>query len=154
MRSLGLDVGDRRTGVAISDSEGILAVPLAVIDNRDEDATINAILKFVQQYEVERIVVGLPYSLNGNSGQQVNKVVDFTGKLQNVIASGAKQSHFTRVDIQMWDERLSTVAAEKLMREAGTKKNKRKQNRDAIAAAFILQGFLDSCHSEQSEESS
>ena len=149
MRSLGLDIGDRRTGVAVSDTEGILAIPLAVIDNRDEYATMDEILNFVQQYEIERIIVGLPYSLDGSLGQQANKVVDFTEKLQNVIASGVKQAHFTRVDVQMWDERLSTKAAEKLMVEAGTKKDKKKQHRDAIAAAFILQGFLDSRRPER-----
>jgi putative Holliday junction resolvase len=149
MRSLGLDIGDRRTGVALSDPEGILAIPLAVIDNKDERATLDEILNFVQQYEIERIIVGLPYSLDGNLGQQANKVVDFTERLRNVIVAAAKQSHFAGVDVQMWDERLSTMAAEKLMVEAGTRKDKRKQHRDAIAAAFILQGFLDSHRPER-----
>ena len=152
MRSLGLDIGDRRTGVAISDSEGILALPLAVIDSRDEEATIADILKFVQQYEVERIIVGLPRSLNGDLGEQANKVTAFTERLRNVIASRspecsegvAKQPHLTRVSIQLWDERFSTVAANRLMTEAGVKRNKRKSQRDAVAAAFVLQGFLDS----------
>jgi putative Holliday junction resolvase len=149
MRSLGLDIGDRRTGVAVSDPEGILAIPLAVIDNRDEYATVDKIFNFVQQYKIERIIVGLPYSLDGSLGQQANKVVDFTEKLQNVIAGGAKQSHFAGVAVQMWDERLSTKAAEKLMVESGTKKEKRKQHRDSVAAAFILQGFLDSHRPER-----
>ena len=152
MRSLGLDIGDRRTGVAISDPQGILALPLAVIDSRDEEATIADILKFVQQYGVERIIVGLPRSLNGDLGEQANKVTAFTERLRNVIASRspecsegvAKQPHLTRVSIQLWDERFSTVAANRLMTEAGVKRNKRKSQRDAVAAAFILQGFLDS----------
>lgn len=134
MRSLGLDIGGRRTGVAISDPRGIVAVPLTVIDNSDENATIGDILDFVQQYEVERIVVGLPYSLNGNLGQQAKKTQDFAEKL----------SRHAGVEIQMWDERLSTASAEKLMMQAGTKENKRRQYRDAVAAALILQGFLDS----------
>ncbi len=181
MRSLGLDVGDRRTGVAISDPQGLLAIPLTIIDNKDEDATIVDIINLAEQYQVERIVIGLPYSLDGNLGRQANKVTAFAEKLQNVIAvsrspepsapchsEGAKrlknlaqdkpcsernesisegktkQSSLVGLDIQLWDERLSTKAADKLMLEAGTKKNKRKQHRDAIAAAFILQGFLDS----------
>jgi putative Holliday junction resolvase len=134
MRSLGLDIGDKRTGVAISDPQGILATPLAIIENKDEDATIADIIKLAERYEVECIVVGLPYSLNGSLGQQANKVTAFVIKL----------SQHTGVDIQLWDERLSTVAADKLMIEAGTKRNKKKQHRDAMAAAFILQGFLDS----------
>jgi len=140
MRSLGLDIGEKRTGVAVSDPQGILAIPLAVIGGREEEATIDDILKLIKQYEAECVVVGLPYSLNGNLGQQANKVTSFAEKL----SSRAEQSDLNQVNIQLWDERLSTIAAERLMTEAGTKRNKRKQYRDAIAAAFILQGFLDS----------
>jgi len=134
MRSLGLDIGDKRTGVAISGPQGILAIPLMVLADKDEDAAMDEILKLIELHEIERIVVGLPYSLNGGLSQQANKVMAFVNKL----------SQHTGVDIQLWDERLSTVAAEKLMVEAGIKKDKRRQHRDAIAAAFILQGFLDS----------
>ena len=140
MRCLGLDIGDKRTGVAVSDPQGILALPLSVIGGSDEEATIDDILKLIEQYEAECVVVGLPYSLNGNLGQQANKVTSFAEKL----SSRTKQSDLNQVNIQLWDERLSTIAAERLMTEAGTKRNKRKQHRDAIAAAFILQGFLDS----------
>jgi len=133
MRSLGLDVGDRRTGVAISDPQGVLAIPLTVLADKDEDATIANILKLVEQYEAERIVVGLPYSLDGDLGQQADKVISFAKKL----------SHYG-LNIKLWDERLSTKAADRLMIEAKTKRNKRKQPRDALAAALILQGFLDS----------
>jgi putative Holliday junction resolvase len=140
MRSLGLDIGDKRTGVAISDPQGILAVPLTIIADKDEDAAMANILKLVEQYEVERIVIGLPYSLDGSLNQQASKVTTFTKKL----LATSRRSSLNHVDIQLWDERLSTVAADKLMAEAGTKRNKRKHHRDAIAAAFILQGFLDS----------
>jgi len=139
MRSLGLDIGDRKTGVAISDPDGVLATPLTVIERRNQEDVIADIIKLVEQYKVECIVVGLPYSLDGHLTQQAMKVKDFTEKLQNVIASRSP-----KIDIQMWDERLSSVAAERLMIEAGTKKNKRKQHQDALAAAIILQGFLDS----------
>ena len=138
MRSLGLDIGDRKTGVAISDPDGVLATPLTVIERRNQEDVIADIIKLVEQYKVECIVVGLPYSLDGHLTQQAMKVKDFTEKLQNVIASRSP-----KIDIQMWDERLSSVAAERLMIEAGTKKNKRKQHQDALAAAIILQGFLD-----------
>jgi len=144
MRSLGLDIGDKRTGVAISDSEGLLAVPLTVIANQSEDTTIDDIIKLVEQHQIERIVVGLPRSLNGSLGPQADKVTAFVEKLQNVIADKTKRSHLSQIDIKLWDERFSTLAVEKLMVEAGTKKNKRNEHRDALAAAFILQGFLDS----------
>jgi len=165
MRSLGLDIGDRKTGVAISDPDGVLATPLTVIERRNQEDVIADIIKLVEQYKVECIVVGLPYSLDGHLTQQAMKVKDFTEKLQNVIASRspepklraegvairegeAKQSRLTGINIQMWDERLSSVAAERLMIEAGTRKSKRKQHQDALAAAIILQGFLDSLNND------
>jgi len=139
MRSLGLDIGDKRTGVAISDSEGLLAVPLSVIVSQSEEATIDDIIKLLEQHRIERIVVGLPRSLDGSLGPQADKVTAFAEKL----SLRAKRSNLN-VDIQLWDERFSSVAAEKLMVRAGTKKNKRNEHRDALAATFILQGFLDS----------
>ncbi|MGA2671229.1 MAG: Holliday junction resolvase RuvX [Dehalococcoidia bacterium] len=164
MRSLGLDVGDKRTGVAISDPQGILATPLTVLASKDEDALINEILKLVEQYKVERIVVGLPRHLSGELGKQAGKVTVFTDKL----SWQAKQSNLNQLDIQLWDERLSTKAAERLKTEAsgqgsklrpGAKRGARnrgfsvKAEIDAIAAAFILQSFLDSHRLSNSEES-
>jgi len=146
MRSLGLDVGDRRIGVAISGPHGLLAVPLSVIA-KSEDAARENIIKLVKQHRIERIVIGLPRSLNGGLGQQANKVIAFTDKLSLRV----QQSNIGQIDIELWDERFSTVAAERLMVEVGTKREKRNQRRDAIAASFILQGFLDSRHSEQKE---
>lgn len=146
MRSLGLDVGDRRIGVAISGPHGLLAVPLSVIA-KSEDAARENIIKLVKQHRIERIVIGLPRSLNGGLGQQANKVIAFTDKLSLRV----QQSNIGQIDIELWDERFSTVAAERLMVEVGTKREKRNQRRDAIAASFILQGFLDSKHSEQKE---
>ena len=146
MRSLGLDVGDRRIGVAVSGPHGLLAVPLTVIA-KSEDAARDDIIKLVKQHRIERIVIGLPRSLNGGLGQQANKVIAFTDKLSLRV----QQSNIGQIDVELWDERFSTVAAERLMAEAGTKREKRNQRRDAIAASFILQGFLDSKHSEQKE---
>jgi len=160
MRSLGLDVGDKRTGVALSDPQGILATPLTVLASEDEDALINEILKLVEQYKAECIVVGLPRRLNGELGKQADKVTAFADKL----SAQAKQSNLDQVDVQLWDERLSTKAAERLMMEAGGKGNKLRSRAkrgaknhsfsvkaevDAIAAAFILQGFLDSLRDKE-----
>jgi putative Holliday junction resolvase len=160
MRCLGLDIGDKRTGVAVSDPMGILATPLTVLDSTEENALINEVLKLVGQYSVECIVVGLPRTLNGELGKQANKVTAFADKL----SWQAKQSSLNELDVQLWDERLSTKAAERLKIEAsgkgnklhsrakrGTKKHRfsAKSKIDAIAAAFILQGFLDSHHPEQ-----
>jgi len=139
MRSLGLDIGDRRTGVAVSDPEGLLAVPLTVIANKKEDNTIDDIIELVEQHMIGCIVVGLPRSLDGSLGPQAEKVTAFAEKL----SLRAKQSNLN-VDIQLWDERFSTIAVAKLMAKAGGKRNRRREHQDAMAAAFILQGFLDS----------
>ena len=162
MRSLGLDVGDKRTGVAISDPHGILATPLTVLASQDEDAFIDEILKLVEQYKAECIVVGLPRRLNGELGKQAIKVTAFADKL----SWRAKRSNLNQLDVQLRDERLSTKAAERLKTEAGGKgsalrsrakrgaKNHRfsaKAEVDAIAAALILQGFLDSHRPSNSE---
>jgi len=160
MRSLGLDVGDKRTGVAISDPQGILATPLTVLASEDEDDLINEVLNLVEQYKAEHIVVGLPRRLNGELGKQADKVTAFADKL----SWRAKQSDLNQVDVQLWDERLSTKAAERLKTDAGSKGRKlrprarrgakyhsfsAKAEVDAIAAAVILQGFLDSQRPEQ-----
>jgi putative Holliday junction resolvase len=134
MRILGLDVGDKRIGVAISDPEEILATPLAIITREDDKKAIADIIELVDLHGVARIVVGLPYSLDGSIGGQANKVMDFSEKL----------SQHTTASIEPWDERLSTVAVERLLREAGSKKAEKRTKRDAAAAAFILQGYLDS----------
>ncbi len=134
MRSLGLDIGDKRIGVAISDPEEILASPLATITRGDDDKAIDAILELVAKHGAQRIVVGLPYSLDGNIGRQASKVMAFVEKL----------SGRTEVNIETQDERLSSVAAKRLLVEAGTKKHKARLQLDAAAAAFVLQGYLDS----------
>ncbi len=164
MRSLGLDFGDRRTGVAISDPHGILASPLTVLASKDEDTLINEILKIVEQHRAECIVVGLPRRLDGAIGEQASKVTAFTDRL----LWRAHQGNFNQLDVRLWDERLSTKAAQRLKTEAGGhggslrfrgKRGARNRNPavkaevDAIAAAFILQGFLDSQHSDNAEES-
>jgi putative Holliday junction resolvase len=134
MRILGLDIGDKRVGVAISDPEEIMASPLTVITSDNDSATIDTIVRLVGQYDVKRIVVGLPYSLDGSLGRQASKVKDFVDKLSQSTSAG----------IELWDERLSTVAVERLLRGAGNKKAREKSRLDAAAAAFILQGYLDS----------
>lgn len=155
MRSLGLDVGDRRTGVAISDTRGILATPLTVLDCISESALVEEILELVEKHKVERVVVGLPRRLSGDLGRQAGKVTAFAERLSCL----AKERSVVQFDIQLWDERLSTKAAERLKMGPGSRRNslrlrtKRgagnhntpiKAEVDAIAAAFILQGFLDS----------
>jgi putative Holliday junction resolvase len=136
MRSLGLDIGDRRIGVALSDPEGILASPLTVINRRDEKLDIKAITDIVSQKQVEQIVVGLPLSMDGSLSRQAEKVKEFTRKL----------CEHTQVPVEYRDERLTTVLAERLMQTVDTKKTGKKARHDAQAAALVLQGYLDEKH--------
>ena len=132
-RRLGLDIGDKRIGVAISDTNGILASPFTIIERKGERQDIGAILSIIIQNEVERIVVGLPRSLNGSIGGQAEKVMAFIKKL----------SSQTDIPVEFRDERLTTVSAKRLMQAVKNRKSKRRTRDDAIAAALILQGYLD-----------
>ena len=136
MRSLSLDIGDKRIGVALSDPGGILASPLTIINCKDEIADIEAVISIISQQQVKQIVVGLPYSMDGSLGKQAEKVKAFTLRLG---------SH-TEVPIEFRDERLTTVSARRLMQDISPRKTRKKAYDDAIAAALILQGYLDEGH--------
>jgi putative Holliday junction resolvase len=136
MRTLGLDVGDRRIGVALSDPGGILASPYTIINRQDEKQDIDAIIEIVSQQDVALIIVGLPRSMNGSIGRQAEKVKAFIKRL----------SSHTSVPLEFRDERLTTVSAKRRMGEAGTRKAGKKTRYDAVAAAIILQGYLDEKH--------
>jgi len=129
-RILGLDIGDRRIGVAMSDPQGILASPLTIIDRTDEPSDINAIIDIIERNQVVVVVVGLPLSMNGTAGPQAQKVLSFTQEL----------SKHTKVPIEHRDERLTTVSAQRLLK---MNRKRRRVRDDAAAAALILQGYLD-----------
>lgn len=135
-RTIALDVGDRRIGVALSDPAGILASPLTIIERSTEERDIALIVGLVSQHQVERVIVGLPRAMDGTIGPQAEKVKAFTDKLISQ----------TSVPVEFRDERLTTVSARRLMRESGGKKTRQKVRDDAVAAAIILQGYLDESH--------
>lgn len=118
----------------MSDPQGWLASPLEIIIRESDEIVLNSISKIIQQNGVERIIVGLPRSLDGSLGPQAVKVQAFVETL----------SQRTPVPVQFWDERFSTAGANRLMIESSTKKGDKKSKRDAIAAALILQAYLDS----------
>jgi putative Holliday junction resolvase len=122
--------------VALSDPEGILASPFTIINCKDDIADVEAITDIISQQQVKQVIVGLPRSMDGNLGKQAEKVKAFTQKLCSR----------TEVPVEFRDERLTTVSAKRLMRAANTKKAKSKAKYDAIAAALILQGYLDEKH--------
>jgi len=130
---LGLDVGDKRIGVALSDPEGILASPFTIITRQDEPRDIEAVNTIINQRDVKRVIVGLPRSMDGSLGKQAEKVKDFAEKLTACI----------HVPVEFRDERLTTIFAKRLIREATPKKTKRQAHDDAVAAALILQSYLD-----------
>ena len=134
MRVLALDVGDKRIGVAISDPSQVLARSLKVIQRGSRQEDFAAVARLVEEYEVEKVVVGYPRSLDGKAHAQAKKVERY--------ATGLAES--LTVPMLLWDERFSTVTAERLMREAGLRGKKRWKGIDAVAAAVILQDYLDS----------
>ena len=133
MRMLGVDVGDRRVGVAICDPEGRLAVPLTMIDQRERDG-VAGVATLAAREEAERIVVGLPLSLDGTAGAQADSARAFAERLRGATA----------IEVVLFDERLSTVQAERQLAAAGRRTRDTKGQRDALAASIILQAYLDS----------
>lgn len=132
-RLLALDVGDRRIGVAVSDPTGLLATPVEVYTRRAKADDLTYLGKLASEYEVQGIVVGLPVNMNGTEGPQAAKVREFAEAL---AARGQ--------DVVLWDERLSTVEAERRMAESGRRKRRGTIMRsDAEAAAVILETYLD-----------
>ncbi len=119
--------------MALSDPMAILATPLTIIECSEEKLDIEAITDIVNQYSVRRVIVGLPRSMDGSIGKQAEKVMAFTQKLRQ----------HTKVPVEFRDERLSTVSARRLMRASNTKRARKESRDDAIAAAIILQAYLD-----------
>lgn len=133
MRALGLDVGNKRIGVAVSDPTGLLASAERVIRRRSLAKDIAALAALVEELGVETIVVGLPLHLDGRAGEQAESVQRFVERLRAHV----------RVPIVFWDERLSTRGAQALLIEAGMGAAQRAARIDAAAAAVILQSYLD-----------
>ncbi len=134
MRIMGLDVGDRTIGVAVSDALGWTAQGVEVIRRTSLDRDLARLEELTATYEVTAFVVGLPKNMNGTIGPQGEKVLAFVEKLK----------HNFGFPVTLWDERLTTVAAQKTLIAADVRRDKRKKVVDKMAAAFILQGFLDS----------
>ena len=134
MRILALDVGEKRIGVAISDLSQSLARSLKVVQRGSRQEDFATVARLVEEYEVEKVVVGYPRSLDGMAGAQAERVERYAVGLAESLT----------VPVLLWDERFSTVSAERLMREAGLRSKKKRERIDAVAAAVILQDYLDS----------
>ena len=137
MRIMGLDYGSKTVGVAVSDPLGITAQAVETIWRKDENKlrkTCAHIEELIREYEVERIVLGLPKHMNNDIGERAKKALEF----------GEMIRRRTGLEVVMWDERLTTVEAERTLIENKVSRENRKQYIDKIAAVFIWQGYLDS----------
>lgn len=140
MRKIGLDVGDRTIGVAVSDPLGITAQGVTTIERVGIRKDSGKVLDYVREYECDVIVMGLPLSMNGEDSSQTEKVRDFRRMLENKMRSTGMKG----IEIVWQDERLTTVQAEKVMIAADVSRSKRKKVIDKQAAVIILQSYLDS----------
>ena len=130
---LGVDLGEARTGIALSDDLRMLAHPLETIASASVNKVAQRVQKIVSERQVDCVVVGLPRQMNGSLGPAARNAQHFVERLRSLVSC----------DVVTWDERLSTVAAERALRDAGRKTRETRGIRDQVAAQIILQGYLD-----------
>ncbi len=133
MRMISLDIGSKRIGVAVSDALCIIAQPLTTILRSTFEDEIETVKKYVEDYDVDKIVVGVPYSLNGAIGPQGKLTLDYIEKLRDGL----------QAPIVEWDERFTTSIAEKALKSANLSRAKRKKMIDKVSATLILQSYLE-----------
>lgn len=134
MRILGVDFGERRTGIAISDELGFTAQAVGTIFEREDKITAQKVAEIIKEKNAEKVVVGLPKNMDGSVGFRGEATLKFVDYLKEL----------TDIPIIMWDERLTTVAATRTLDEVNVRGKKRKNVIDTVAATYILQGYLDS----------
>jgi putative Holliday junction resolvase len=134
MRLMGIDYGDRQIGVAVSDELFLTAQGVTTLRNSGDERVLNDIAKLAEQYSVTEIVVGLPKNMNGTIGPR--------GKIAEAFAASVQET--VRLPVTLWDERLTTMSAQRTLIEADVSRKKRKAVIDKMAAALILQNFMDS----------
>jgi len=132
-RILGLDVGTRRIGIAVSDPLGVTAQGLETLQRRNRRYDLNELRKLLAEHEVREIVVGNPLRMSGQSGLQAEKMASFAAHLKQAFS----------IPVHLWDERLTTAEAHRLLDETGIRDSRRKEVIDKMAAVLILQSFLD-----------
>ncbi len=140
IRILGLDLGEKRIGVALSDALGLTAQGLTVLHRRGLELDLAEVVALAEKHQVQEIVIGLPRHLDGRMGDMAQEVQHWLEELQARLA----------VPVHTWDERLTTMQAERVLLEADVSRRKRRQVIDKMAAGLILQAFLDSRRRGQS----
>lgn len=134
MRVIALDPGSKRIGVAISDELGIIAQPLEFIPAHPLEGAFVRLREIVEEKSVEEMIVGMPRNMNGTYGPAAEKATEFIAQIKE---------RFTQ-PVREWDERLTTVQAQRVLIDAGTRRKKRKEKVDMMAASILLQSYLDS----------
>lgn len=133
-RILALDLGEKRIGVAVSDELGIIASALNPVTVTSDEAHFGTLARLIEELGIAEIVVGLPLNMNGTRGPKAVEAEQFAGKLREM----------TTASVRLWDERLTTVQAERILLEGDLSRKRRKRSRDSLAAQLILQNYLDS----------
>lgn len=133
MRTLGLDIGSVRVGVAVSDAGGAVASAVAVLDARELARDARSLVRIVEDYDVEQLVVGLPLTLSGDEGPQAAEVREVAGRLASALG----------LPVAFQDERNSSTEARRAMRAAGLSEREQRGSLDKVAAAILLQTWLD-----------
>jgi len=133
-RILALDFGEKRIGIAVSDSLNIIAQSVGTIERKSVKNDLKKVGELVKEYAAEKIIVGLPLNMDGTEGKSAKRAIDFVKELKKEI----------QVEVEMLDERLTTAQGERIFLEADMSRKKRKENLDKIAAQLILQNYLDS----------
>lgn len=145
MRIMGLDFGSKTLGVAVSDPLGITAQPVEIIRRKSENKlrqTLARLEELAEEYQVTRFVLGLPKNMNNTLGERAEKSLEFKQMLERR----------TGLPVVMWDERLTTVEANRALMEGNVRRENRGRYVDAVAAVLILQGYLDSIYAPETAE--
>jgi putative Holliday junction resolvase len=132
-RCLGLDLGEKRIGISLSDALGWTAGPLSALQRIGWKKDLAALRSLIAAHEVQRVVVGLPIQMDGTEGEMARRTQEFVARFRMTVS----------IPVETWDERLSTVQAERILVEADLRRDKRRQVIDSMAACLILQGYLD-----------
>jgi putative Holliday junction resolvase len=140
---LGIDLGEKRIGLALSDALGILASPLEVFEYDSQETALEHILAVVKRSDVKKVVVGLPLNMNGSRGPEAQAAEAFADMLKQIL----------EVPIVCWDERLTTSQAEKALLEADVSRAGRRTRKDMVAAALLLQAYLDTAAGKEASSS-
>ena len=136
MRIMGLDYGSKTVGVALSDELGITAQPIMTIERKSENKlrkTLAQIEELIDAYEVSFVVLGYPKNMNNSEGQRVEATMEFKEHIERR----------TGLEVKLWDERLTTIESERILMEAGVRREHRKDYIDKMAATIILQSYMD-----------